>query len=126
MILCKHQQFVNVYKSNINHVIYANINSNNDLSFKPFRFLFSTHKKDLYDQRGRGSCSHSTLAFTNDFGSIPENETWTFNFNVTHAGVKTMAQPAGYTFHKKKGRDKIEVRYNTDGKPDHAKVLDKP
>lgn len=64
-------------------------------------------------------------AFINDFGSIPEQGTWTVNFNITHEGAKTMAQPITYTFHKKDGRSKIEVRYTSDGKLDYAKGLDK-
>ena len=62
-------------------------------------------------------------AFINDFGSIPPNGKWTVNFNVTHEGARTMAQPTAYSYHNKEGHSKIEVRYNTDGKLDYAKGL---
>ena len=64
-------------------------------------------------------------AFISEFGSIPINGTWTVNYNVTNEGTRTIAQPTAYTFHKKEGRSKIEVRYSPSGKLDFVKGLDK-
>ena len=65
------------------------------------------------------------VAFTNDFGPIPGDGSWTVNFNVVSDGEKMVAKPTWYTFRKGNRQDKIEVRYSPDGKLEHAKGLKK-
>ena len=65
------------------------------------------------------------LAFKDDFGQIPEDGTWTVNFNVVSEGAKTVARPTWYTFRKGVKHDKIEVRYSPDGKLELFKGLKK-
>lgn len=65
------------------------------------------------------------LAFKDDFGQIPENGTWTVNFNVVSEGSKTVARPTWYTFRKDTKQNKVEVRYSPEGKLELFKGLKK-
>jgi hypothetical protein len=65
------------------------------------------------------------LAFKNDFGQIPDDGTWTVNFNVVSEGTRTVAKPTWYTFRKGTKEDKIEVRYSPEGKLELFKGLKK-
>lgn len=65
------------------------------------------------------------LAFKDDFGQIPEDGTWTVNFNVVSEGAKTVARPTWYTFRKGTKQNKIEVRYSPEGKLELFKGLEK-
>lgn len=65
------------------------------------------------------------LAFKEDFGQIPEDGTWTVNFNVVSEGAKTVARPTWYTFRKGTKENKVEVRYSPDGKLELFKGLKK-
>lgn len=65
------------------------------------------------------------VAFTNDFGKIPEDGSWTVNFIVVNEGTKTIAKPTWYTYRKGNKHDKIEVRYSPEGKLELVKGLKK-
>ena len=65
------------------------------------------------------------VAFTKDFGKIPEDGTWTVNFIVVNEGAKTIAKPTWYTYRKGNKQDKIEVRYSPEGKLELVKGLKK-
>jgi len=64
-------------------------------------------------------------AFENDFGIIPEEGYWTAHFAVEREGIRSIAKPISYTFHKRSKNEKIEVRYLADGKLDFVKGLEK-
>lgn len=65
------------------------------------------------------------LAFQDDFGQIPEDGSWTVNYNVISEGTKTVARPIWYTFRKGYRQNKIEVRYSPNGKLELFKGLKK-
>ncbi len=65
------------------------------------------------------------VAFQDDFGQIPEDGTWTVNFNVVSEGTRTVAKPIWYTFRKGNKQEKIEVRYSPEGKLELFKGLKK-
>lgn len=64
-------------------------------------------------------------AFENDFGKTPAGGYWTATFTVERDGVRSVAKPLAYTYHKKSRSEKIEVQYTADGKLDFAKGLEK-
>lgn len=63
-------------------------------------------------------------SFVENFGNVSDGA-WTVAFHVLNDGGKSVAQPLSYTFKKKNGHDKIEVRLSPEGKIETFKGVEK-
>lgn len=63
-------------------------------------------------------------SFVENYGNVTDG-TWTVAFHVLNTGGKTVAQPLSYTFKKKDGHNKVEVRFSPEGRIETAKGIEK-
>jgi hypothetical protein len=87
--------------------------------------LMAQHVKKIAEVKSEQVPVAVKNAFQEDFGTIPDEGTWTVAYYVSTDGNKTSAKPVSYTFAKGKKSEKIEVRYTPEGKLESAKGLEK-
>lgn len=59
-----------------------------------------------------------------NFGQLGEG-TWSVAFHVLSNGSRTTAQPLHYTFKKKNGADRVEVKFTPEGKIESSRGVER-